>query len=134
MNFILKQALIIIFILVSILASSQDFNGNYTSNFTSYHNNADSTLDYTERTMFNLFIADSVIIIQDVRIPDKLLAYFIPEKPVLFEGKSIYLNVINDHLNNGTTSTIIIYRKEDKINLLLDNKNESQMFFDLKVD
>lgn len=110
-----------------------NFNGDYKSYKTSFKSEIDTTQNFIEKTEFNVSITSEHIVIQDPRIPKKLLIYKC-DKPLkkLFDV-FIKENCINEHLENNTASTITFYKKEDKFNLMLSDNKSSQVFFDLKL-
>lgn len=128
----MKHILFLIFYLTSITLISQNFNGEYKSYLTSFKNEIDSLKNYKEKAEFNLLITDVYIVIQDIRLPKKPLIYKckVPLKKMF----NIYVkeDCVNEHLENYSTSTITFYREENKLNIMISDKDSSQIFFNIE--
>jgi hypothetical protein len=127
-----KKITFILFFITQYLVS-QNFNGDYKSYKTSFKSEIDTTQNFIEKTEFNLSITNEYIIIQDPRIPKKLLIYKC-NKPLkkLFDV-FIKEDCVNEHLGNSSKTNLTLYKIKDKLNLMLSDDKSSQMFFDLKL-
>jgi hypothetical protein len=105
-----KKITFILFFITQYLVS-QNFNGDYKSYKTSFKSEIDTTQNFIEKTEFNVSITNEYIIIQDPRIPKKLLIYKC-NKPLnkLFDV-FIKENCTSEHLGDNSTSTITFYRR-----------------------
>lgn len=138
----MKKILITIIYLFTTLSYSQNFNGDYRSYKTSFRDNVDAENNFVEETEFRIAVLiqengkDGRLVIQNPRIPDKLLIYkVVTYLGVLKDsGKTNYLyKCLTEHLDNPLETTIVFYYTTDKkLNLMVYDKESSQVFFDLK--
>lgn len=124
--------LFILILLFTSCTKAQDFTGNYKSYSTSFSNETNPEQNFKEQAEFNLSITPNNIIIQDVKMPDKMLTYTITKPLEQLNELYVYNDCINEHLKSKTTSTLTFYRKDSKLNLMVSNEQYSQVFFDLK--
>lgn len=129
-----------ILLIYSLISSSQNFSGNYTSMHTSFLDNINSNNNFKENTLFNISIVyDSIniknnyILIQDPRIPKKVLSYKLNKKvekmPTNEYANSSY--VFRGCLNTNTKQLfeiIIYYNKQNDLNLMISDDKFSQAF------
>lgn len=130
------------FILLSftILGVSQNFNGSYTSMQTSFNDLKDSKNNFKENTLFNITIVydstkvgNSYVLIQDPRIPKKVLTYKIKKKFVKMPSDEYTISsyIFKDCLNTNTnslTDVVIYYNKQNELNLMVADNKSSQAF------
>jgi hypothetical protein len=130
------------FILLSftILGVSQNFNGSYTSMQTSFNDIKDSKNNFKENTLFNITIVydstkigNSYILIQDPRIPKKVLTYKIKKQVVKMpsDENTISSYIFKNCLNSNTnliTDIVIYYNKQNELNLMVADDKGSQAF------
>ena len=130
------------FILLSytILGISQNFTGSYTSTQTSFNDIKDSKNNFKENTLFNITIVydstkigNSYILIQDPRIPKKVLTYKIKKKFVKMPSDEYTISsyIFKDCLNTNTnsiTDIVIYYNKQNELNLMVADNKSSQAF------
>ena len=134
---------VIIFIFLAVcplLLYGQIPNGEYVSLKTSYKNNTLNDNNFIEESRFNISIqfdeiaSNSKIIIQDIRIPKKLLMYEIIKEidyPMKNDSINSYKCFVS-HINNKIVTTVTFHRnKRNQINLLISDNHSSQMFFNL---
>ncbi|WP_223032682.1 hypothetical protein [Hanstruepera marina] len=138
----MKSIVFIILMSFSINAYCQFFNGDYMSNETSYKDNKNNENNFREKSNFNIAIfiedntTDGTIIIQDTRIPEKLLAYRITGRKDFVEtgGRWIAIyNCIAEHLDDKKKETLTFFiSRENELNLMVSDSTSSQMFFNLQ--
>ena len=82
-----KKQITTFFLLFTLRIVSQNFNGSYSSMQTSFFDSKNSKNNFKENTLFNITvvydtakIANSYILIQDPRIPKKVLTYKIKKQ------------------------------------------------------
>jgi hypothetical protein len=142
----MKTLLMVSMLFITYVGLAQNFNGTYTSMATSYYDPDNKVNSFKENALFNISIVYEngkkpigYILIQDPRIPKKVLKYEItnelvkitfPNETTVFYTFKKCLNV-----NRNTTNDIeLYYDKQNKLNLMIYDGNTSQMFFDLKMD
>ena len=128
----MKKTLFIASFLFSMFTFSQKYDGDYYVLKTSYVNELDSSLNFQEETKFNILINEELIVLQDPRIPSKLLMYLIKEAAVEEGVLYSYYKCVNDHLGDNSTSDLHFYMKDNKLNLMISGTSSSQVFYDLK--
>ena len=137
----MKYILAFCLFLVISFGYSQNFNGDYRSNSTSFKSEIDSTQNFREETLFNVAIIiddikDSMIAIQDPRIPEKLLIYKIESYTGILNNKGYDMHIykaITEHLTTPKEITIVLYHDLDKnLNIMVSSSESSQTFFDLE--
>lgn len=129
-----------ILLIYSLISSSQNFSGIYTSMHTSFLDNINSNNNFKENTLFNISIVyDSIniknnyILIKDPRIPKTVLSYKINKKVEKIPPNE-YTNssyVFRDCLNTNTkqlSEIVIYYNKQNELNLMISNDKFSQAF------
>jgi hypothetical protein len=124
----------------SIIGIAQNFNGVYTSFQTSFNDIRDSKNNFKENTLFNITIVydstkkeNSYILIQDPRIPKKILTYKLKKQCVKMPSDeyTIASYVFKDCLNVNTksiTDIVIYYNKQNELNLMVADNKSSQAF------
>lgn len=125
---------------ITILGISQNFNGIYTSMYTSYLDTKNNANNFTENTLFNVSIkyddpikSDNYISVQDPRIPNKVLTYKIQKKIVKMPSSAnttssyIFKNCINVN-TKVITDIVIYYNKKNELNLMVEDERSSQAF------
>lgn len=138
----MKKMLITLTILINTICYSQNFNGDYRSYKTSFRDNVDAENNFVEETEFRIAVLineeqdDGRIVIQDPRIPAKLLIYKVIDYLGVLKdnGNTNYLyKCITEHLDNPVETTIVFYYPIDKkLSLMVYNEKSSQVFFDLE--
>lgn len=118
------------------------FNGEYESYKTSYKDELHSQSNFIEETRFNIAIhiknspVSGRVVIQDLRIPDKLLIYKIVQLDTVmssYNGDLKIYDVLSQHLESNQSEKIIFYNNENKqMNLMVLGENSSQVFYDIK--
>lgn len=124
----------------AIIGISQNFNGSYTSMQTSFNDLKDSKNNFKENTLFNITIVydsmkigNSYILIQDPRIPKKVLTYKIENKFVKMASDDytissyIFKNCIDTN-TNSISDIVIYYNKQNELNLMVADNKSSQAF------
>ncbi|HEY9221714.1 MAG TPA: hypothetical protein VIO43_09090 [Lutibacter sp.] len=139
----MKKALIPILIFFYTVCSAQNFTGDYRSYKTSFQDFPSTKNNFIEETEFRIAVlidenqVEGSIIIQDPRIPDKLLIYKIIDYLGVLkdDGKTNYLyKCLTEHLDNPVETTIVFYYKiDEKLSLMVYNEKSSQVFFDLEL-
>lgn len=137
----MNKILIPILIFFYTVCSAQNFNGDYISNKTSFRDNVNAENNFVEETEFRIAVLidenqnEGRIVIQDPRIPDKLLIYKVIDYLGILKdnGNTNYLyKCIAEHLDNPVEITIVFYYPIDKkLSLMVYNEISSQVFFDL---
>ena len=140
----MKKILLITFTLFHLIGFAQNFTGDYRSFKTSYKDESSTENNFIEESEFRIGVfidenkKEGVIIIQDPRIPKKLLAYNVIEYIGKLEDKGIvsYLyKCETEHLENPKEVILTFYYPVDKkLSLMVYNKESSQVFFDLKIN
>lgn len=123
---------------------AQNFTGDYRSYKTSFQDFPSTKNNFIEETEFKISVLidenqnEGSIVIQDSRIPDKLLIYKVIDYLGVLKdnGKTNYLyKCVNEHLDNPVETTIVFYYKIDKkLSLMVYDEQSSQVFFDLKIN
>jgi len=137
-----KEILIALAILLNTICYSQNFTGDYRSYKTSFRDSVDAENNFVEETEFRIAVLineeqdDGRIVIQDPRIPDKLLIYKVIEYVGIFKDNDIVTYLYKcktEHLDNPMENTIgFYYPKDKKLSLIVYNEKSSQVFFDLE--
>jgi len=137
----MKSIILILLFIFSLEAYSQSFNGDYMSFKTSYEDNEYVENNFREETKFNIAIfieadaKDGRIVIQDPRIPQKLLIYRVINRSEYAEIEGRWIGVyecLPDHLENETNTTLTFYiSDQEELNLMVSDDYSSQMFFNL---
>ena len=137
----MKTSILLFLLIFSIGANCQTFNGDYGCFNTSYKDNDHAENNFNEETKFNIavLIEESTkggrVIIQDPRIPQKLLIYKIINRSEYAEIEGRWIGVyecLTDHLENETNTTLTFYISDQKeLNLMVSDDISSQMFFNL---
>lgn len=122
---------------------AQNFNGDYKSYKTSFKSELDSTKNFIDKSTFNIAVLinelknDGRIVIQDQRIPNKLLIYKVNSYlgKLKDNGTDLYLyKCKTNHLDILEEVTLVLYYDKSKdLNLMINDKESSQVFFDLKI-
>tara|TARA_R110001583_G_scaffold125021_6_gene276488 strand:- start:271 stop:693 length:423 start_codon:yes stop_codon:yes gene_type:complete len=131
-----------VYILFFVITSySQNFNGDYRSYKTSFEDFSSTKNNFIEETEFRIAVfinkngTDGDIIIQDPRIPKKLLAYKVMDYIGKLEDDGIisYLyKCKTEHLESTKEVILTFYFPIDKkLSLMVSDENSSQVFFDL---
>jgi|AntAceMinimDraft_6_1070360.scaffolds.fasta_scaffold94991_1 hypothetical protein len=137
----MKLLTILLFQFLFSIGYSQNFNGDFTSYKTSFQDFSSTKNNFIEETEFKIAVIinennnDGRIVIQDPRIPKKLLVY----KVITYLGEveddgiiSFLFNGITDHLQNPIEVNLVFYYPKDKkLSLMVYSKETSQVFFDL---
>ena len=135
-----KKYITFFFLLLTIHVVSQNFNGSYTSMQTSFNDTKDSKNNFKENTLFNIIIVydstklgNSYVLIQDPRIPKKVLTYKIEKKFVKMPSDEYTISsyIFKDCLNTNTnsiTDIVIYYNKQNELNLMVADNKSSQAF------
>jgi hypothetical protein len=130
----------IILLSYTMLGISQNFNGSYTSMQTSFSDIKDSKNNFKENTLFNITIVydsakieNSYVLIQDPRIPKKVLTYKIRKKYIKIPSDEYTITsyIFKDCINtntNSVTDLVIYYNKQNELNLMVADNNSSQAF------
>ena len=131
----------IIVLCQSFSVGSGYFNGEYESYKTSYKDELHSQNNFIEETRFNIAIhiksspVSGGVVIQDLRIPDKLLIYKIVQLDTVASSNNSDLkiyDVLSQHLERNQSEKIIFYNSENKqMNLMVSDGNSSQVFFNI---
>lgn len=139
----MKKIIITIIFLFTSLSYSQNFTGDYRSYKTSFQDFSSTKNNFIENSEYRIavFISknqrEGTIVIQDPRIPKKLLAYKIIDYVGKINNKGItnYLYKCNtEHLENPKEVILTFYYPTDKkLSLMVYNKESSQVFFDLEI-
>jgi hypothetical protein len=137
----MKPIILYLLLFLSLTTYSQHFNGNYTSGSTSYKDDVNADNNFREDTKFNIavFIDESIkdgrVVIQDPRLPNKLLIYKVIARTDYTEVDGRWIAIydcIADHLDNQNKETLTFYiSKQNELNLMVSNSTSSQMFFNL---
>ena len=140
----MKIALVASLLFVTYLCSAQNFNGTYRSMETSYYDPDNKANSFKENALFNISIVYKkgkkqigYILIQDSRVPKKILRYEITNElvKITFPDESTVFYIFKKCLNvnrKTTTDIELYYDKQNKLNFMIYDGNKSQMFFDLK--
>jgi hypothetical protein len=137
----MKLLTILLFHFLFSIGYSQNFNGDFRSYKTSFQDFSSTKNNFVEETEFKIAVIinennnDGRIVIQDPRIPKKLLVY----KVITYLGEveddgiiSFLFNGITDHLQNPIEVNLVFYYPKDKkLSLMVYSKETSQVFFDL---
>jgi len=137
----MKLLTILLFQFLFSICYSQNFNGDFRSYKTSFQDFSSTKNNFIEETEFKIAVIinennnDGRIVIQDPRIPKKLLVY----KVITYLGEveddgiiSFLFNGITDHLQNPIEVNLVFYYPKDKkLSLMVYSKETSQVFFDL---
>jgi hypothetical protein len=137
----MKLLTILLFQFLFSIGYSQNFNGDFRSYKTSFQDFSSTKNNFVEETEFKIAVIinennnDGRIVIQDPRIPKKLLVY----KVITYLGEveddgiiSFLFNGITDHLQNPIEVNLVFYYPKDKkLSLMVYSKETSQVFFDL---
>jgi hypothetical protein len=137
----MKLLTILLFQFLFSIGYSQNFNGDFRSYKTSFQDFSSTKNNFIEETEFKIAVIinennnDGRIVIQDPRIPKKLLVY----KVITYLGEveddgiiSFLFNGITDHLQNPIEVNLVFYYPKDKkLSLMVYSKETSQVFFDL---
>lgn len=132
-----SRLLLFLLLLATQLIVSQDYNGKFISDETSYKDEINPENNFVEQTRNYIIVQiegnEGGVICQDPRIPDKVLAYRITEEvDALGDLMFIFRNCVNEHLGDGSTSTLTFYKDEaGDLNLMISTENDSQVFNDL---
>lgn len=139
----MKKILLLIFTLFHLVGIAQNFTGDYRSYKTSFQDFPSTKNNFIEETEFRIGVLidenqnEGSIIIQDPRIPEKLLIYKVIDYLGVLKdsGKTNYLyKCETEHLDNPVETTIVFYYKIDKkLSLMVYNEKSSQVFFDLEL-
>src|SRR5690606_34396972 len=119
----------ILVLTINSLTSQELKNGEYISHRTSYQDFLNNENNFVEDTRFNLSIQlrdnGGIIIIQDPRIPEKLLIYKIyAEGKEVSKGniKAVFYHAYTEHLEISLKTYIGLYRsKGDVLNLMVSD-------------
>jgi hypothetical protein len=140
----MKLLTILLFQFLFSIGYSQNFNGDFRSYKTSFQDFSSTKNNFVEETEFKIAVIinennnDGRIVIQDPRIPKKLLVY----KVITYLGEvedngiiSFLFNGITDHLQNPIEVNLVFYYPKDKkLSLMVYSKETSQVFFNLSKD
>lgn len=136
----MKNSIIVFFTILTTVCFSQNFNGSYTSMQTSFNDFKDSKNNFKENTLFNITIVydttktgNSYILIQDPRIPKKVLTYKIKKRFVKIPSDEYTISsyIFKDCINTNTSSItdiVIYYNKQNELNLMVADNISSQAF------
>jgi len=137
----MKVILIFLILTIGFTTYAQNFNGDYRSYKTSFQDFSSTKNNFIEETEFKISVQinknndDGRIVIQDPRIPEKLLIYKVIDSLGMLKDKGIisYLyKCTTDHLINPIEVTLVFYYPIDKkLSLMVYSKETSQAFFDL---
>ncbi|AZJ35246.1 hypothetical protein D6T69_06820 [Tenacibaculum singaporense] len=127
----MKFKQLLIYLMFSTQIMAQSFNGEYKSLLTSFKSEIDSTRNYKEKAEFNLLISNEYIVIQDIRLPKKLLIYKCKKPLKKLFNIFIKESCNNEHMENNSKSNITFYNSKNKLNLMISDKESSQVFFNL---
>ena len=137
----MKKTLLPILIFFYTICSAQNFNGDFKSYKTSFKDNVNTENNFVEETEFKIAVQinekqdDGRVVIQDPRIPDKLLIYKVIDYLGILKdnGNTNYLyKCLTEHLDNPVETIIVFYYPTDKkLSLMVYNEISSQAFFDL---
>ncbi|WP_242203240.1 hypothetical protein [Aestuariivivens insulae] len=140
MGILFKFSALVLIMCLNLGLYAQGFNGTYVSQRASYTDHANPNEDFTESTKFNIAIAIDGekgvgdIIVQDPRIPNKILAYRVVEPVETIEKDNIQYHIyqcLAEHLDGQAREKVTFYKKQGKLNLMVSSKGSSQLFFDL---
>ncbi len=139
----MKKILLLIFTLFHLVGIAQNFTGDYRSYKTSFQDFSSTKNNFIEESEFRISVLinekqdDGRVVIQDPRIPDKLIIYKVIDYLGILKdnGNTNYLyKCIAEHLDNPVETTIVFYYLIDqKLSLMVYNEKSSQVFFDLKT-
>lgn len=137
----MKHITILLFQFFLFFSYSQNFNGDFRSYKTSFQDFSSTENNFIEETEFKIAVLinknndDGRIVIQDPRIPEKLLIYKVVNYLGILKDKGIisYLyKCTTDHLINPIEVTLVFYYPIDKkLSLMVSSEESSQAFFDL---
>lgn len=122
---------------------SQSINGEYLSFKTSYKDEVNKSNDFVEESKFNIAIhvtkeGDGRVVVQDPRIPRKLLIYKIKGLLEDLSDDNTFLKIFNcvsEHLDVYKEEKIVLYTDgSQRLNLMISDINSTQMFFDLRKE
>jgi len=139
----MKKILITLILLFNTICYSQNFNGDFRSFKTSFQDFSSTENNFIEETEFKIEVLinnnnNGRIVIQDPRIPKKLLIYKVSDYLGVLKDKGItsYLyKCTSDHLINPIEVKLIFYYPIDKkLSLMVYSEESSQAFFDLKIN
>lgn len=141
-NNLMKLLCSLLMLFIGITANSQEFNGRYTSDYTSFKDNLNPDNNFRETTRFNIAIEFEneigIVAIQDPRIPDKILVYGMEQAldKIEIDGTIYYrYESVALHAENLIENLITLYRSNSgELNLMVLNDDYSQMFHALKKD
>lgn len=139
----MKKIFLVLFIFLKITTYSQNFNGEYRSDKTSFEDFSNAENNFIEEVKFKIAILieengkDGRIIIQDPRIPKKLLIYKVIDYLGELENrgvKSFLYKCIPDYIDDPI-DTILTFNinTKNELSLMVYDKESSQYFFDLKI-
>jgi hypothetical protein len=135
----MKNYCICLLLIFNLSVTAQIFVGDYISYKTSFKDEENKENNFVEETKFNIAVFinenkdDGDIIIQDPRIPKKLLAYRIVRFKEEIKHNNLTLEIYEataEHLDTKPIVTITFYTDEQK-NLMISDEKSSQVFFDL---
>lgn len=144
--FKMKYFILLFCVLKFCAGNAQNFNDTYTSMATSYYDPDNNANSFKENSLFNISIVYKkgekvlgYILIQDPRIPKKVLSYEIKKElvKVTFPNETTIYYTFKKCFNvnrNITTDIELYYDKQNKLNLMIYDGNTSQAFLNLKKD
>lgn len=137
-----KTLVILLILFITTISFSQNFNGDFRCFKTSFKDISNPANNFTSNSEFRIAVMidknqdDGSIVIQDPRIPNKLLVYQVIDYIGVLKDKGItsYLfKCKTEHLDVPIETTIIFYYTIDKkLNLLISTEKYSQAFHDLQ--
>lgn len=126
--------------LSAINLNSQEFNGEYTSNKTSFKDESNEGNNFVEHTQFIIALHikenEGFVAIQDPRIPNTPLIYRIIKEESVIRDEEIKLFIYKtkrEDLKSNENSQLTLYIKEEEVNLMVSNSKSSQVFHNLKT-
>ena len=139
----MKKILFVLLISLNVISYSQNFNGIYRSHKTSYSDESSAENNFIEEAEFRIAVlinengGDGSIVIQDPRIPNKLLIYMVVGYVGELKNKGInsfIYRCVPEHIDSlfETFMTFNINTKNE-LSLMVYDKESSQYFFDLKI-